>query len=107
MLTIESERLLIMRDYAGALSAATRHLENPALGLYSTRDRALAVAVQALHELGRGEEALAGDDCAGVGIGGARSRGAAVGPIAVAFAKAGAAELKRRPSTGAAQHSAS
>ena len=58
MLTIESERLLIMRDYAGALSAATRHLENPALGLYSTRDRALAVAVQALHELGRGEEAF-------------------------------------------------
>lgn len=58
VLTIESERLLIMRDYAGALTAATRHLENPALGLYSTRDRALAVAVQALHELGRGEEAF-------------------------------------------------
>ena len=56
--TIESERLLIMRDYAGALSAATRHLESPSPALFATRERALAVAVQAMHELGRGEEAF-------------------------------------------------
>jgi len=58
MAAIESERLLIARDFAGALDAATRHVESPALGLFTTRERALAVAVQALHELGRGEEAF-------------------------------------------------
>jgi len=58
MATIESERLLIARDFAGALDAATRHVESPALGLFATRERALAVAVQALHELGRGEQAF-------------------------------------------------
>ena len=55
---IESERLLILRDFAGALVEATRHIESPALGLFATRERALAVAVQALHELGRSEEAF-------------------------------------------------
>ena len=55
---IESERLLILRDFSGALDAATRHIESPALALFATRERALAVAVQALHELGRGEEAF-------------------------------------------------
>ncbi len=55
---IECEQKLILRDFAGALSAATQHVQSPALGLFATRERALAVAVQALHELGRGEEAF-------------------------------------------------
>lgn len=56
--SIESERRMMLRDFTGALDAAMNHVESPALGLFATRERALAVAVQALHELGRGEEAF-------------------------------------------------
>ena len=70
---LDSERLLILRDHAGALEAARRHIESPALGLFATRERALAVAVQALQELGRGEEAFELVLCTLAGPGGSES----------------------------------
>ena len=48
METVECERRLLLRDFTGALDAATRHIESPSLAHVATRERALAVAVQAV-----------------------------------------------------------
>ena len=48
METVECERRLLLRDFSGALDAATRHIESPSLVHCATRERALAVAVQAV-----------------------------------------------------------